>query len=61
MKKLMLIAFLYQNIALHRRKLIIKGVIAMNNIKLNGIDEQGNEKEFLISDFKGQKVILYFY
>lgn len=33
----------------------------MLNIKLNGIDAQGNEKEFSLNDFKGQKVILYFY
>lgn len=30
-------------------------------IKLKGIDENGNEKEFRLSDFKGQKIILYFY
>ena len=33
----------------------------MLNIKLNGIDAHGNEKEFSLNDFKGQKVILYFY
>lgn len=31
------------------------------NIKLKGIDETGKEKEYSLSDFKGQKVILYFY
>ena len=33
----------------------------MNNIKLQGIDADGNEKEYSLLDFKGQKVILYFY
>ena len=33
----------------------------MNNIKLQGLDKEGNEKEYSLSDFKGQKVILYFY
>lgn len=33
----------------------------MNNIKLQGLDTNGNEKEFSLNDFKGQKVILYFY
>ena len=33
----------------------------MNNIKLQGIDVDGIEKEYSLSDFKGQKVILYFY
>jgi len=33
----------------------------MNNIKLQGIDVNGIEKEYLLNDFKGQKVILYFY
>lgn len=28
---------------------------------LNGIDSNGNEKTFSLSDFKGQNVILYFY
>lgn len=31
------------------------------NIKLQGIDSEGKEKEYSLSDFKGQKVILYFY
>lgn len=31
------------------------------NIKLNGIDIDGTEKEFSLTDFKGQKIILYFY
>ena len=33
----------------------------MNNIKLQGIDVDGMEKEYSLNDFKGQKVILYFY
>ena len=33
----------------------------MNNIKLQGIDVDGIEKEYSLNNFKGQKVILYFY
>ena len=33
----------------------------MKDIKLLGIDVNGEEKEYLLSDFKGQKVVLYFY
>ena len=33
----------------------------MNNIKLQGIDVNGIEKEYSLNNFKGQKVILYFY
>ena len=33
----------------------------MDDIKLQGLDAEGNEKEFSLNDFKGQKVILYFY
>ena len=33
----------------------------MNNIKLQGIDIDGIEKEYSLNGFKGQKVILYFY
>ena len=33
----------------------------MNNIKLQGLDIEGNEKEFSLNNFKGQRVILYFY
>ena len=33
----------------------------MNNVKLQGIDVDGIEKEYSLNDFKGQKVILYFY
>ena len=33
----------------------------MNNIKLQGIDVDSIEKEYSLNDFKGQKVILYFY
>ena len=33
----------------------------MSDIKLQGIDVDGIEKEYSLNDFKGQKVILYFY
>ena len=33
----------------------------MKEIKLQGIDIDGIEKEYSLDDFKGQKVILYFY
>ena len=33
----------------------------MNDIKLQGIDVDGIEKEYSLNDFNGQKVILYFY
>ena len=33
----------------------------MNNIKLQGLDNEGNDKEYSLSDFKGNTVILYFY
>ena len=33
----------------------------MKEIKLQGIDVDGIEKEYSLDDFKGQKVILYFY
>ena len=33
----------------------------MNNTKLQGINIDGIEKEYSLNDFKGQKVILYFY
>ena len=33
----------------------------MNGIKLQGIDVDGIEKEYSLNDFKGQKVLLYFY
>ena len=33
----------------------------MQNIKLQGLDIDGNEKEFSLNDFKGKKIILYFY
>ena len=33
----------------------------MKNIKLQGLDIDGNEKEYSLQDFKGQKVVLYFY
>ena len=33
----------------------------MKNIKLQGIDVDGIEKEYSLNGFKGQKVILYFY
>lgn len=31
------------------------------DIKLHGIDTDGTEKDFSLSDFKGQKIVLYFY
>ena len=33
----------------------------MDDIKLQGLDIEGNEKEFSLNDFKAQRVILYFY
>ena len=33
----------------------------MDDIKLQGLDTKGNEKEISLNDFKGQRVILYFY
>ena len=33
----------------------------MNNIKLQGLDAEDIEKEISLNDFKGQRVILYFY
>ena len=33
----------------------------MKNIKLQGIDVDNIEKEYSLNDFKGQKVVLYFY
>ena len=33
----------------------------MKEIKLQGIDIDGIEKEYSLNDFKGQKIILYFY
>lgn len=33
----------------------------MNDINLQGLNADGNEKEYSLSDFKGQKIILYFY
>lgn len=33
----------------------------MNNIKLQGIDVDGIEKEYSLNNFRGQKIILYFY
>ena len=31
------------------------------NIKLKGIDENGEEKEYKLADFKGKNIIVYFY
>ena len=31
------------------------------NIKLEGIDENGTEKEYTLKNFNGKKVVLYFY
>lgn len=33
----------------------------MTDIKLQGLDTDGNEKEYSLSDFRGEKIILYFY
>ena len=33
----------------------------MSKIKLAGLDAGGNEKDFSLSDFKGKRVVLYFY
>ncbi len=33
----------------------------MSEIKLQGLDADGNEKEYSLNDFKGEKVVLYFY
>lgn len=33
----------------------------MINIELPGLDKDGSEKTFSLSDFKGSKIILYFY
>ena len=33
----------------------------MTDVNLQGLDADGNEKEYSLSDFKGQKIILYFY
>lgn len=33
----------------------------MNDIELQALDVGGNEKEYSLNDFKGQRVILYFY
>lgn len=33
----------------------------MSDIKLQGLDVDGNEREYSLADFKGEKVILYFY
>ena len=33
----------------------------MMNLKINGLDSNGEEKEFSLRDFSGQRVILYFY
>jgi len=33
----------------------------MSEIKLQGLDADGNEKEYSLNDLKGEKVVLYFY
>ena len=33
----------------------------MSEIKLQGLDAEGNEKEYSLKDFNGEKVVLYFY
>lgn len=33
----------------------------IEDLKLEGIDAQGNEKEFSLKDFKGETFVIYFY
>lgn len=33
----------------------------MSDLRLSGLDKDGNEKEFSLADFHGNKIILYFY
>lgn len=33
----------------------------MPEVKLAGLDKDGNEKEISLSDFKGRRIVLYFY
>ena len=33
----------------------------MYNIKLKGINKNGEEKNFSLNDFKGKRIVLYFY
>lgn len=33
----------------------------IENLKLEGIDADGNEKEYSLADFRGEKIVLYFY
>ena len=33
----------------------------MLNIKLSGIDQDGDEREYTLKDFAGQRLVLYFY
>ena len=33
----------------------------MENIKLNGLDINGEEKEYSLNDFRGKRLVLYFY
>jgi len=35
--------------------------MSYRQIKLQGIDKEGKEHEYSINDFKGQKILLYFY
>lgn len=35
--------------------------MGISNIKLQGIDENGEEKAYALADFRGKPVILYFY
>ena len=41
--------------------IIKKGWYIMDDIKLLGLDKDGNEKEYSIADFKGKRIVLYFY
>ena len=36
-------------------------IFDMLNIKLLGIDKNGNEREYTLKDFAGQRLVLYFY
>lgn len=33
----------------------------MKNVKLDGLDADGNEKEFSLKDFSGERIVVYFY
>ena len=52
--------FVVSNICVNRLITNWKGVI-MSNIQLSGITQDGQEKNFSLADFKGERVLLYFY